>query len=43
MGVKGARYSRIIVVGLPNFPKTPKVVTVSYFEIDNLEVKIIIL
>lgn len=31
------------MAGLLNFPKIPKVATVSYFEVDNLQVKIVIL
>lgn len=31
------------MVGLHNFPKVPKIATVSCFEVDDLQVKIIIL
>lgn len=41
--LKEGRYSIITVAALLNFPKTPKGVTVSCFEVDNLQVEIITL
>src|SRR3712207_7142870 len=37
--LKEGRYSIITVAALLNFPKTPKGVTVSCFEVDNLQVE----